>query len=105
MTADHLEKRNHLKDLSADAQILVKMGKVDTVNEGIKLFYANLGHTELKTFGKWKELGFQVMKGEKALLLWAKPLHVQKEEPKPEGAPFFPVVYLFSNLQVEPLKK
>jgi len=62
MTADHLEKRNHLKDLSADAQILVKMGKVDTVNEGIKIFYANLGHTELKTFGKWKESGFQVMK-------------------------------------------
>ena len=105
MTAEHLEKRNHLKDLSADAQILVKMGQVDTINEGIKLFYANLGHTELKTFGKWKESGFQVMKGEKALLLWAKPLHVQKEEPKPEGAPFFPIVYLFSNLQVEPLKK
>ncbi len=60
----------------------------------------------LKTFNQWINEGFHVKKGEKALLLWAKPLHVQKNEPKPEDGPaFFPVVYLFSNLQVEIILK
>ncbi len=105
MTAEMLEKRSHLKDLSGDAAVMVEMGIVTNVNEGIKLLYAKEGHNELKTFNQWLNDGYHVRKGEKALLLWSKPLYVLKNEPKPEhGASFFPVVNLFSNLQVEPIQ-
>ena len=105
MTTEMIEKRNHLKEVSGSAAILVEMGAVDSINEGIKMIYAEDGHTELKTFNQWINEGFHVKKGEKAFLLWAKPLHVQKNEPKPDGAPFFPIIYLFSNLQVETILK
>jgi len=106
MTTEQLEKRSHLKELSGDAAVMVQAGIVSNVNEGIKLIYAKEGHTELKTFNQWLNDGLQVKKGEKAFLLWSKPLYVLKNEPKPEhGAPFFPVFYVFSNLQVEPIKK
>lgn len=54
-------------------------------------------------------LGKVVKKGEKALLLWGEPRNGGKQE-KEEGKDddeykFFPLAYVFSQLQVEPLKK
>jgi hypothetical protein len=101
MTEAMKEKRTKLKELSTEAKILLETGKVCTINEGLKILYTMQGHDKLKTYKQWKEDGFNVKKGEKALLLWAKPLHVQNEEPEPDGAPFFPVINVFSALQVE----
>ena len=101
MTDQMKEKRAKLKEMSTEAKILLDTGKVCTINEGLKILYTMQGHEKLKTFKQWKEEGFNVRKGEKALLLWAKPLHVLKEQPEPEGAPFFPVINVFSFQQVE----
>ncbi|MCX6232735.1 MAG: ArdC-like ssDNA-binding domain-containing protein [Bacteroidetes bacterium] len=98
------EKRKKLQALSLLAKALVERGRVETINEGLKFLYKSDGHEDLKTFKQWKESGQTVKKGEKGLMLWAKPLHVLKEQPEPDGAPYFPVMYVFSNKQVEPIK-
>ncbi len=100
-------KRDELKALSTGFKILVKEGALDSVNEGLVSMYAQQGHTELKTYRQWKETGFQVRKGSKALLLWGEPKPIRKgsgEAPAPEEKEdtFFPLAYVFSNLQVEP---
>ena len=104
-------KRQALKDLSAAFKILVKEGVYSTVNEGLANYYATEGHTELKSYRKWRESGFQVKKGSEALLFWGEPLSKQKAAETPpdtdtEGKKdaFFPLAYVFSQKQVEPLK-
>ncbi len=101
MTEKMKQKRDKLRKLSQEAETLKKDGEVETINEGLKVLYKKQGHETLKTFKQWKTDGFNVKKGETALLLWAKPLHVLNEEPEPDGTPFFPVVNVFSNSQVE----
>ena len=112
MTEEMKAKRADLHDLSQIAKEYIKIGEADSINEGLKLIYAEDGHLELKTFKQWLSDGKVVKKGEKALLLWAKPLKEQKEEQNPQpkeeepnGKDFFPIAYVVSNLQVEPLKK
>ncbi|MFZ4400934.1 MAG: ArdC-like ssDNA-binding domain-containing protein [Bacteroidales bacterium] len=105
MKEEMKEKRKKLQALSLLAKALVDRGRAENVNEGLKILYRSDGHEELKTFKQWRENGQTVKKGEKGLMLWAKPLHVLKEEPKEEGeSSYFPVMYVFSNKQVEPLK-
>lgn len=98
------EKRQALKELSKVVKIAIKEGIYNSVNEGLADIYAQDGHTELKSFNRWKESGFHVKKGEKALLLWGEKRkatgspEVYKE---PDEYEFFPVAYVFSNKQVE----
>ncbi len=83
-----------------------------TINDIIADWYRQeTGAKEFKTFGQWLAQGKAVKKGEKALLLWAKKRHVTKQEEAttPNGDPtetnykFYPVAYLFTEKQVEPL--
>ena len=102
------QKRQELKAISAGYQILVKQGAIDSVNEGLAMYYRELGHHTIKSYRRWREEGYQVKKGSKALLMWGEPKNIKKhEEKKPDAeqngkADFFPVAYVFSNLQVEP---
>lgn len=74
-------------------------------------FYNTKGATEFHTFNKWKELGATIMKGEKAFTIWGQPVQpVVAAEPEqeseatdkePDRYKFFPLCYLFSNLQVK----
>lgn len=106
MTNEMKEKRQKLHALSLLAKALVDRGRAESINEGLKILYKSDGHEELKTFKQWRENGQTVKKGEKGLMLWAKPLHVLKEQPKEEGEmSYFPVMYVFSSKQVEPIKK
>ena len=43
------EKRSILKQLSEPIKVLVKMGQIECINEGLKTVYAQSGHCELKT--------------------------------------------------------
>lgn len=97
-----------LKELSAPFRAAVKLGSIETVNEGLRRMYADQGHSELKTFHQWKQEGKRVKKGEHALLLWARP----KRIPKPQDMPvkneneddemnYFPICYVFSQNQVQ----
>ncbi|WP_337941423.1 ArdC-like ssDNA-binding domain-containing protein [Parabacteroides sp.] len=72
------------------------------------------GATIFKTFAQWKKDGYNIKKGSKAFILWSKKKSVTKPgeaieastEPTEETAyEFFPVAYLFSDLQVEEAQK
>jgi hypothetical protein len=108
MTQTIINKREELKALSAGFKMLVKEGAIDSINTGLVQYYAEQGHTTLKSYRRWKDEGFQVKRGSSALLLWGepKPRHKQEEPPKPDEKEetFFPVAFVFSNLQVESIK-
>jgi len=111
------QKRAELKALSNQLKKAVQQGLMPesedgTVNGLLRYFYETQGHTELKTFDEWKAAGYIVRKGQKAILLWGKP---RKQDRDKEAATagedtdrqdenkkdeFFPVCYVFSNLQV-----
>lgn len=113
MTQELKQKREELKALSAGYQVMVRSGQFSSVNEGLAYYYAELGHKVLKSYRQWQEEGYQVKRGSKALLLWGSPLRnngkdeAQKNEPEASGDDykFFPLAYVFSNLQVEPMEK
>lgn len=101
-------KRAELKALSRVIKMAVKEGIFESVNEGLADAYAQEGHTTLKSYRRWKEEGYQVKRGSKALLLWGEKRGKETREPAPEEKPgenegyeFFPLAYVFSNLQVE----
>ena len=105
------EKRNELIGLSKPIRALVQNGEFATINEGLKHLYQQDGHTELKNIYEWNKAGKRVKKGAKALLLWGKPKKKAEQEEQgnqpQEGAEqaeddrdFFPICYVFSNLQV-----
>ena len=100
------ERRQALRDLSNELKSLAQLnGKEAHVNELLREFYAGSGHTELKTFEQWKEQGFSVRKGEKALLLWGKPKARQTEEQTEDGSEestteFYPLAFMFCMQQV-----
>lgn len=103
-------KRQALKDLSAAYSLMVKEGAIGTVNEGLAMFYAEQGHTTLKSYRRWKDEGFQVKRGTKALLMWGEPQPLKKVDDTPKADnekedTFFPLAYVFSNLQVEQIQK
>ena len=105
-------RRKALKDLCNALQAAAKAAGIEQKpNELLRDFYAQSGHTELKTFEEWKQAGFYIRKGEKAILLWGhpKPSRQAKEAAKQAGKPeeeaendFYPLAYLFSNKQVAP---
>lgn len=105
-------RRKALKDLCNTLQAAAKTaGMEESPNELLREYYAQAGHTELKTFEEWKQAGFYIRKGEKAILLWGhpKPSRQAKEAAKQAGKPeeeaendFYPLAYLFSNQQVAP---
>jgi hypothetical protein len=96
------EKRAYLKELSKGFSRLKKEGAIDSVNDGLRELYAKDGHKILKTLRQWNEEGKRVKRGERALLLWAKPVEakiVESESEENENL-FFPLCFVFSNLQV-----
>ena len=105
-------RRQALKNLCNTLQAAAKAaGMEESPNELLRGYYAQAGHTELKTFEEWKQAGFYIRKGEKAILLWGhpKPSRQAKEAAKQAGKPeeeaendFYPLAYLFSNQQVAP---
>lgn len=109
MTDEMKQKREGLKEVSRMIQQLVKAGVYHTVNEGLVAMYAEQGHTEIHSFKKWLEKGYCVRKGEKALLLWGEPRKAfnqeKKDDKEKDEFSFFPLAYVFSQKQVEPLKQ
>ena len=109
------ENRTLLQMLSNQVAKFVESGDFETTNNAIIAYYKSQNQeiTEFKTFHDWIKQGFAVRKGEKAFLVWGKPLK-KKETEKPQDVPtdamtlndltdkkYFPICYLFSNLQVE----
>lgn len=114
----HKEKRNLLIQLSAQAkeiQILeIETGEDDRNINSILIddFYTDSQNQTFNTFNEWLNQGFKVKKGEKAFLVWGRKRKnnqdQESKEPKTEDEKvfsFYPLCYLFSNAQVEPIKK
>lgn len=113
MNPEVLEKRKKLQAFS----LLAKQKSEGTEFEGLKIndlimkfIYNPSGNLIFETFRAWKEKGFSVKKGEKAFLLWGRPTADQEAEKNgiendtDEKDKFFPLSYVFSSEQVEPLK-
>lgn len=96
-------RREELKALSMPFKIAVKEGIYENINDGLCHYYAEQGHKTLKTFNDWNKDGYKITKGAKALLLWGSPKPYKQAEATDEESEtsFFPVCYVFSNLQVE----
>ncbi len=107
------ERRQALKGLCNTLKTMQDTGQLTsddgTMNGLLRAFYAQNGHTDLKTYEQWKKEGYQVKRGEKAILFWAKPKATKDSKAnaiaagKPEDEAekdYFPVKYLFSNKQV-----
>lgn len=105
MTQEMKTKREELKGVSRTVQQLVKAGVYQTVNQGLVAMYGEDGHTTLHSFRQWLQDGYVVRKGEKALLLWGEPRNGNRQEnTEEEEFSFFPLAYVFSQKQVEPLE-
>jgi hypothetical protein len=97
------ERRAALKAMSKPLQPLVKEGAIDSINEGLKAIYKQAGHEVLNTLQQWNQQGKRVKKGERALLLWAKPRLLQRmneETTEVDEFDYWPICYVFSNAQV-----
>ena len=118
------EKRAKLKELSAkakemkesllnDAKTEAQISKIEamTINDIIvNYIYKTPKHNEFHTFKGWIKNGKVVRKGETAFLVWGRPTTIQEQENNPEAVndnedDFYPVSFIFSNAQVDPLKK
>lgn len=78
-----------------------------TINEMLLNHYSNGEDWEFNTFRQWEEKGFKVKKGEKAFLAWGRKRKVEQDKNPEEDSKaykFFPICYLFSEFQVEPIK-
>lgn len=109
------ETRKKLIELSNVAKIMRQAKCLDmTINEILlSMIYETDGATEFNTFGQWKELGYTILKGSKAFVIWGQPRtgNEKKEETdkaaESEGEDeysFFPVCYLFSDKQVRKIE-
>ena len=107
------QKRAFLIERSKGLEQAKKVGRIQTVNQGLKEAYAQEGHVELKTLKQWNAEGKRVKKGESALMLWGKPQKInlsdqpnqkeQNEEAKEWD--FYPICFVFSNLQVQSVEE
>lgn len=103
------EKKELLKSLSRSAKLVIEAEQEDRrVNEVLIDWYTNDEHREFNNFYEWLKLGYKVKKGSKAFLVWSKKRKgTEKLEDSDEEREFkfFSLAYLFSNAQVEPIKK
>lgn len=102
------EARERLKLLSEEVADLVTDGTFFTINDAImETLYKDDTNRIFKSYRVWKKEGYQVRKGEKAYILWARPKEIQRtieeatEKEKEKLMQYFPIAYLFSNAQVD----
>ncbi len=95
------EKREQLKAVSQAIKNLVNEGVYTSVNDGLISMYKNHKEIDFKTFEQWKNAGYSIKQGEKAVYIWGKQLKKTiTEDGEEKEIKFFPLVALFSDLQV-----
>lgn len=105
------QKRKELRELSN--QLKQELEEGEKLNDAIIERYKeeNPEIESFNTYNGWKKEGYQVKKGEKAFLVWGRPKNIQEGEsaqPTDDGdedRDFYPVAFIFSNLQVRPIEQ
>lgn len=104
-------REDQLKKAETEQQLLY--WSAIRINDIIAEWYRQQsGAKVFKTFAQWKTDGYNIIKGSKAFILWSKKKSVTKQnesdnntEPTETAYEFFPVAYLFSDLQVDKVKE
>ena len=104
---NYKENRETLKALSAPLRLLKKQGAIESINDALIEIYKGKEPEiqEFRTFDQWKKEGKKILKGSKAFLVWGKPKTFKPEnaeasKEEENEMEYFPICYLFSNLQV-----
>ena len=74
---EHQKRREELKELSRIAREELQHEDLNVNQKIKKLFYRN---KKLFTYRQWKENGFSVKKGSKAIALWGKPQRIKQDD-------------------------
>lgn len=104
-------REDQLKKAETEQQLLY--WSAIRINDIIAEWYRQQSGAKIfKTFAQWKANGYNIIKGSKAFILWSKKKSVTKQsesdnntEPTETAYEFFPVAYLFSDLQVDKVKE
>ena len=100
-------RRKKLSMLSRVIKAQIEVGDIEaaTINEGLIETYSKGEQLEFNTFHQWKKKNFQVKKGSEAFAVWGKPRKVPvPDSDKDDEFKFWPICYLFSQEQVQPIE-
>lgn len=116
-----IEKKEKLKILSEQARELKQhlINKAPTLEQAtlidemrvndiiINHFYTDDENKEFHSYKGWQELGYQVKKGSKSFVIWGRKRQniddKQAATEEKDQYKFFPLAFIFSNNQVEPI--
>ena len=100
-TSNIQKKRLEIKEISQTLKELKKHGDIKSINEGLKEIYRQQGSTDLRTFQQWKQAGYQVKRGQKAIYLWGRQTRKTiTENGQEKEVTYFPLIPVFSENQV-----
>ena len=95
------KKRSEIKEISQTLKELKEHGDIKSINEGLKEIYRQQGNTDLRTFQQWKQAGYQIKRGQKAIYLWGRQTRKTiTENGQEREITFFPLLPVFSENQV-----
>ena len=80
----------------------MKNGKIKAtnLNDGLLAFYNGKKKNQVwMTLEQWQTAGYSVRKGETAQMIWGK--RVDKQNEAGEAFSYFPILFVFSNSQVD----
>jgi antirestriction protein ArdC len=96
------ERKATLRLTSNTVQELMDAGKIKAanLNDGLLAFYNGKKRNQVwMTLEQWQTAGYSVRKGETAQMIWGK--KVDKTNEAGEAFSYFPILFIFSNTQVE----
>jgi hypothetical protein len=96
------ERKAALRETSNTVQELLDAGKIkaSNLNDGLLAFYnGKRKNTVWMTLEQWQTAGYSVRKGETAQMIWGK--KIDKTNDAGEAFSYFPILFVFSNSQVD----
>jgi hypothetical protein len=100
------ERKAALRETSNTVEQLMKDGKIKAtnLNDGLLAFYNGKRKNAVwMTLEQWQTAGYSVRKGETAQMIWGK--KIDKTNEAGEAFSYFPILFVFSNSQVDRTEK
>ena len=96
------ERKAALRETSNTVEQLMKDGKIKAtnLNDGLLAFYNGKSKNKVwMNLEQWQTAGYSVRKGETAQMIWGK--KIDKTNDAGEAFSYFPILFVFSNSQVD----